>query len=88
LLDISEPSLPRQWKRPRHYEGGDAQAYYPVEPKVHHRQVYYQAIDSAIATINDHFSQADYDVYAKLEQVLLLATKMVIIQVNYRILQG
>jgi len=75
-LDISEPSLPRQRKRPRRYEDGNAQSYYPVEPKVHYRQVYFQAIDSAIAIINDHFSQADYDVYAKLEQVLLLAAKI------------
>lgn len=50
-LDVHEPSRPRQWKRPRHYEDKDAEAYYHVEPKVHYRQMYYQAIDSAIATI-------------------------------------
>ena len=38
-------------------------------------EVYYQAIDSAIAIINDHFNQPDHDIYAKLEQVLLLAAR-------------
>ena len=35
--------------------------------------MYYQAIDLVIAAINNCFNQADYDIYAKLEQVLLLA---------------
>ena len=35
--------------------------------------MYYQAIDLVIAAINNRFNQADYDIYAKLEQVLLLA---------------
>ena len=50
-LDVSEPTLPRQRKRPRRYEDGDAEAYHPAEPKVHYRQIYYQAIDSVISTI-------------------------------------
>ena len=69
-LDVHEPSLPRQWKRPRHYENEDAEAYYHVEPKVHHRQMYYQVIDSAIATIADYLCKSDrYNIYAKVEQV-------------------
>ena len=69
-LDIHEPSLPRQWKMPRHYEDKDAEAYYHVEPKAHYRQMYYQAIDSAIATITDYLRNSDrYNIYAKFEQV-------------------
>ena len=72
-LHVSEPTLPRQRKRPRRYEDGDAEAYHPAEPKVYYRQIYYQAIDSVISTINGRFNQADYGMYAKLEQILLLA---------------
>ena len=69
-LDVHEPSLPRQRKRLRHYEDKDAEAYYHVKPKVHHRQMYYQAIDSAIATITDYLCKSDrYNIYAKVEQV-------------------
>ena len=42
---------------------------------MHYRQLYYQSIDAAIATIEDHFKQVDYDKYVKLEQVLLLFAK-------------
>ena len=69
-LNISEHTLPTQQKRPRCYEDGDAEAYHPA---VHYQQIYYQAIDSVISTINDRFNQADYGMYAKLEQILLLA---------------
>ena len=70
-LDVHEPSLPRQWNRLRHYEDKDAEAYYHVVPKVHYRQMYYyQAIDSAIATITDYLRKSDrYTIYAKVAQV-------------------
>ena len=58
LLHISEPSLPRQRKRPRRYEDGTAEPYQPTEPKLHYRQLYFQSIDT---TIEDRFKQADYD---------------------------
>ena len=72
-LDVREAMLPRQRKRPRRYEDNGSEGYHPVEPKAHYRQMYYQAIDLVIAAINNRFNQADYDIYAKLEQVLLLA---------------
>ena len=37
------------------------------------RYNYFQSIDAAMATIRDRFDQAEYSLYAKLEQVLLLA---------------
>ena len=72
-LDISEPALPRQRKRPRRYAEGDAEPYYPTEPKPYYRQMYLEAIDTAITTINDRFNQVDYGIYAKMEHLLLLA---------------
>ena len=67
--------MPRHHKRPRRYEEGVAEPYYPEEPKLHYRQLYFQSIDAAIATIEDRFKQADYNMYAKLEPVLLVAAK-------------
>ena len=46
-----------------------------VKPKVHYKETYYQAIDSPIATINNHSNQPDYDICAKLEQMLVLAIR-------------
>ena len=37
--------------------------------------LYFQSIDTAIATIEDCFKQADYNMYAKVEQVIRLAAK-------------
>ena len=67
--------MPRHCKRPRCYEDGVAEPYYPEEPKLHYRQLYFQPIDSAIAIIENHFKQADYNMYSTVEQVILLAAK-------------
>lgn len=40
---------------------------------MYYTQIYYESIDAAITTISDCFNQKDYNTYAKLEQVLLLA---------------
>ena len=72
-LCISEPRLPRQSKRPRRHAEGSADAYFPDEPKVYYRQIYFESIDTTMATISNRFNQADYDIYARLEQVILLA---------------
>ena len=67
--------MPRHRKRPRCYEDGVAEPYYSEEPKLRYRQLYFQSIDAAIVTIEDRFKQAGYNMYAKLEQVILLAAK-------------
>lgn len=72
-LGVSEPILPRQRKRPRLYNVGAGEPYHPDEPKTYYGQIYFQSIDAAMATIRDRFDQADYSLYTKLEQVLLLA---------------
>ena len=74
-LHVSEPSMSRHRKQPRSYEDGVADPYYPEEPKLHYRQLYFPSIDAAIATIEDHFKHADYNMHAMLEQVILLAAK-------------
>jgi len=83
-LGVSEPILPRQRKRPRLYDVGAGEPYHPDEPKTYYRQIYFQSNDAAMATIRDRFDQADYSLYAKLEQVLLLAPQRGTTPVNFK----
>ena len=72
-LNVSDASLPRVHKRPRRYEDGTADHYHPPTPMMHYKQIYFEALDAAIVAIGDRFDQSDYSMYAKLEQLLLLA---------------
>ena len=56
-LDVSEPTLPRQWKRPRCYKDGNAEAYHPAEPKVHYRQIYYHYASNRFSYFNTSIRQ-------------------------------
>ena len=73
LLNVNEPLLPRQHKRPKRYEEGKAESYHAHDPKMHYRQIYFQSLDTMITTIKDRFHQIDYSIYAKVEELLLLA---------------
>ena len=66
-----EPQLPRQRKRPRRYEEGEADSEFHTDPKAYFRQLYYEAVDLAVSSIKDRFQQPGYEVYSKLEQLLL-----------------
>ena len=64
----------RSHKHPRHYdEGGAAEPYHPPDVKQHDKQLYFQSVDSAIATIENHFQQKDYKTYSTLEQLVIKA---------------
>ena len=66
-----EPQLPRQRKRPRRYEEGEADSEFHTDPKAYFRQLYYEAVDLTVSSIKDRFQQPGYEVYSKLEQLLL-----------------
>ena len=72
-LNVSDASLPRPHKRPRRYEDGTADHYHSPTPFMHYKQIYFEALDAAVVAIGDRFDQNDYSMYAKLEQLLLLA---------------
>ena len=71
-LGLSDPVLPRQRKRPPRYEG-TAQAFFPSDPKEFYKTIYFESLDAAVQTITDRFDQEDFNIYAKMEQVLILA---------------
>ena len=70
-LDIGEPILPRIRKVPRRYEVGSSSGVSALSPESHYRTIYYETVDTVIACISDRFNQEGYQVYSKLEQILV-----------------
>jgi len=66
-----EPELPRQRKRPRRYEEGEASSEFHTNPKEYFRQLYYEAIDLIMSSIKERFEQHGYEIYSNLEQLIL-----------------
>ena len=56
-----------------HYEDGTAEPYHPPDVKQHYKQIYFQSVDSIIATIENRFQQKDYKTYSTLEQLIIKA---------------
>ena len=71
--DVEEPQLPRKRKVPRRYEQGAGKAEFQATAKDLYRQVYFEAIDLAVTSINDRFDQPVYKVYSNVEQLLFKA---------------
>ena len=69
-LQVADPALPRARKRPRCYEDGGAEPYHPPDVKQHYKQIYFQSVDLAIATIENRFEQKDYKTYSALNNLL------------------
>ena len=73
-LDVDEPALPRQRKRPRRYEDGTGEAHFSENVKDFFRRIYFEALDLVISGINSRFDQPGYKIYSKLEDLLVKAT--------------
>ena len=74
-LDVDDPVLPRQRKRPRRYESGTSEGSFPQTIQDLHRITYYEALDLIISSIKSHFDQPGYKTYSKLEDLLKAAKK-------------
>ena len=70
-LDIEEPTLPRVRKAPRRYEVGSSSGVSPLSPGDHYRTIYCETLDTVIGCIGDRFKQEGYQMYSKLEQMLV-----------------
>ena len=71
-LEIEEPTLPRRRKVPRRYEVGTGTAdHTPSSPKDHYRAIYFEGLDTAIGCIANRFKQEGYQMYCKVEQLLV-----------------
>jgi len=70
-LENEEPTLPRRCKVPRRYEVGTGTADHAPSPKDHYRAIYYEGLDTTIGCISDRFKQEGYQMYCKVEQLLV-----------------
>ena len=71
-LDIAAPTLPRKCKAPRCYEVGVGTGVTPSSPEDHFKAIYYEALNTVIGCISDRFKQEGYQMYSKLEQLLIM----------------
>ena len=73
--DTEEPILPRKRKAPRHLEVGEGEGYHSSTIEEHYRQKYFEALDLAIAGIQERFDQPGYAIYKNSECLILKAAK-------------
>ena len=71
-LDIAEPSLPRNRKRPRRFDS-DSEQYCPITVEEHFRKQFFEILDYAINSIKSRFDQPGYARYKKVESLLIKA---------------
>ena len=71
-LEVSDPVLPRQRKRPKRYEDG-GEGYSPENVEDFYRPIFFEAVDLVIGGIRARFDQPGYKLYSKLEEVLVKA---------------
>ena len=72
-LDVSNPTLPRQRKRPSRYETGLSDSSFPQTVEELYRIAYFEALDLLVSAIKSCFDQPGYHVYSKLEELVLKA---------------
>ena len=73
-LDVDDAQVSRKRKVPSRFGSGDRESYHSHEnPGDKYKQVYYEAFDRVIACIRERFEQKDYQVYAKMQKILLSA---------------
>ena len=72
-LDVDDPLLPHQRKRPRRYESGTSEGSFPQTVQDLYRITYYEALDLIISSIKSRFDQPGYKTYSKLEDLLVKA---------------
>lgn len=72
-LGLDEPSLPRKRKTPARFQVGDGDGYIPSSPKDEYRRKYFEALDLAVATIEERFNQEGFKMLTNVEQLLLKA---------------
>lgn len=73
-LDINEPVLPRQRKRPRRYDDEASEGEFPESADDLYRRTYFEALDLIVCSIEEQFDQPGYK-DSKLEDVLVKAVK-------------
>jgi hypothetical protein len=76
-VGVKEPVLPRQRRAPQRFEVGDGDTshHFPTCVQDHYRMIYFEAIDTLATCLKDRFTQKDFEIYAKLEHILVKGAK-------------
>ena len=77
------PMLPRKRKKPnysilQYVEGNPkptGEAYHPENAYDHFKQIYFEALDAIVNTINDRFDQPAFELFSQVEQLFLKSVK-------------
>ena len=72
---ISDPALPRKRRALQRLEVGSSAGFFHLTPEDHYRQIFFEALDYAIQTIQNRFDKPGYAIYQKLEQLILNACR-------------
>ena len=74
-LGIEDPSLPRKWKwNGKLLSGNETQVYCDIEEvAVYYKRIYFNAIDTIIACIQDRFNELGFRTCENIKQFLLNA---------------
>lgn len=72
-LKVPEPFLSCKHKRPRGYEEGEAEPYFPDFPKPLHRSVYFDSLDAIINCTERRFREPGYHILWLMEALLVKA---------------
>ena len=75
-LDVDEAMLPRKRKAPARFDPTSSTAHVDNSPKDLYRRFYFEAIDTfLIGEIGHRFDSDSFQLYGKMEKVLLSAAK-------------
>lgn len=70
-IGIGEPVLPRKHKAPKRFEVGSSEGVSPPSAENHYKVIYFEALDTVITCIRSRFHQEGFQMYFKLEQLLI-----------------
>ena len=70
-LSVEEPILPRQRKMPARYDEARDSYRFSETKKEHYRCIYHECIDVLVNVITERFDQPDYQIYLKMQELLL-----------------
>ena len=74
-LDVDEPVLPRRRKAPKHFDPASSTTHADNCPEDLYRRFYYEVIDTILGEIEHRFDSNSFELYGKIENILLSATK-------------
>ena len=74
-LDIDEPRLSRQRKRPRRFDPGSSIGDFPSTVEDYYKRIYFEALDLVINGIKNRFDQPGYRAFCNVEDLLIKAVK-------------